>query len=74
MPIKYIGGNPEPVRVAGWIHGVAFVVYVVLMWVALRDRGWSRGEWGRTLAAAFVPFGTFVNDPFLKAKMAQRRR
>ncbi len=73
MPIKYIGGNPGPVRVAGWIHGVAFVAYVATMFLALVGRRWSWGEWGRTFLAALFPFGTFLNDRFLKARAAEGR-
>lgn len=68
MPIKYLAGNPEPVRITGWMHGIAFIAYVVMMWVALRDRGWSPAELARTFAASLVPFGTFMNDPWLKAR------
>ena len=68
MPIKYLAGNPGPVQVTGWIHGVAFIAYVVMMWVALHDRGWRPAELARTFAASLVPFGTFLNDPWLKAR------
>jgi integral membrane protein len=74
MPIKYIGGNPEPVRVAGWIHGVAFIAYVVMMFLAIYGRGWPLREWARTFVAALVPFGTFANDPFLSKKEAATER
>lgn len=74
MPIKYIGGNPTPVLITGWIHGVAFIAYVLLMCAALYGRGWSIVEWGRTLLAAFVPFGTFANDRFLREKETDRTR
>lgn len=68
MPIKYLMGNPEPVRITGWIHGIAFIAYLLMMWVALRDRGWSLSELARTFAASLFPFGTFLNDPWLKAR------
>ena len=71
MPIKYLAGNPEPVRITGWIHGVAFIAYVVMMALALRDRGWTTGEWARTFAASLVPFGTFANDRFLRERERQ---
>jgi len=41
---------------------------VAMMWVALRDRGWRPMDHARTFAAALVPFGTFLNDPWLKAR------
>ena len=68
MPIKYIAGNPAPVTITGWIHGVAFIAYMVMMVLALRGRGWTTGEWARTFAASLVPFGTFANDRFLIAR------
>lgn len=68
MPIKYIGGNPGPVRVAGWIHGIAFLGYVVMMCAALYGRGWTPWEWGRTFVASLLPFGTFVNDRFVRER------
>ncbi len=68
MPIKYLAGNPQPVRVTGWIHGIAFLAYVVMMIVALRGRGWTWTEWMRTFVASLVPFGTVANDRFLRAR------
>lgn len=68
MPIKYLAGNPEPVRIAGWIHGIAFIAYVLTMWIALKGRGWTPWELARTFAAALFPFGTFANDRFLRAR------
>jgi integral membrane protein len=65
MPIKYLAGNPEPVRITGWVHGAAFLAYVLMMVIALRGRGWTPAEWLRTFAASLVPFGTFANDRFL---------
>jgi integral membrane protein len=50
------------------IHGIAFLVYVAVMFFALRGRGFGRREWVRTTVAAFVPFGTFLNDPMLRRK------
>ena len=29
MPLKYAAGNPEPVRIVGWIHGGLFVLYLI---------------------------------------------
>ncbi|GKY88010.1 DUF3817 domain-containing protein [Sinisalibacter aestuarii] len=68
MPIKYGFGNPGWVQLWGPIHGYAFLAYLVLMVVALRGRGWSPGDWLRTTFASFLPFGTFLNDPFLKRR------
>lgn len=68
MPIKYLAGNPVPVQITGWIHGIAFIAYIAMMAVALRDLRWPPRDLARTFAASLVPFGTFANDPFLKER------
>lgn len=68
MPAKYWLGFPALVPPVGAIHGAAFVVYIVAMVVCLWGRGFSAWEWLRTTLASFFPFGTFLNDPFLKRK------
>lgn len=70
MPIKYAMDDPSWVQLWGPIHGYAFLAYIGLMIVALRGRGWNAGDWTRTTLASFLPFGTFVNDPFLKRRHA----
>lgn len=65
MPAKYLAGQPWLVPPVGWIHGIAFILYVLLMVPALWGRRVGPSGWLRTLAAAFVPFGTFANDAWL---------
>jgi integral membrane protein len=71
MPVKYLLGDPLWVQIVGPIHGYAFLAYLVMMVVALRGLGWSVSDWTRTTLASFVPFGTFLNDPFLRRRYAQ---
>lgn len=68
MPAKYWFGFPALVPPVGAFHGAAFVVYIVAMVICLWGRGFSAWEWLRTTLASFFPFGTFLNDPFLKQK------
>ena len=68
MPLKYFFGMPFLISPVGATHGIAFLVYIGAMWVCLRDAEFSPGEWARTAIAAFFPFGTFLNDPFLKRR------
>ncbi len=70
MPMKYLAGDPRLVPPVGMIHGVAFLLYLGVMAVALPGRGFTRGEWIRTFVASLVPLGTFLNDPFLRRKEA----
>jgi integral membrane protein len=71
MPVKYLLDDPLWVQIMGPVHGYAFLAYLAAMIWALRGRGWSAGDWTRTTLASFVPFGTFLNDPFLRRREAQ---
>lgn len=60
MPLKYLAGQPEAVRVVGMAHGILFLAYVWLTVQAALHYGWT---WGRGLVvgvASLLPFGPFV--------------
>jgi len=67
MPMKYLAGDPRLVPPVGMIHGVAFLVYLAVMVAAFWGRGFTATTWIRTTAASFFPFGTFLNDGYLKS-------
>ena len=62
MPLKYLAGRPEAVRVVGMAHGILFIAYVALVFAARRERRWPARTTAWLLAAAFLPFGPFVAD------------
>ena len=68
MPAKYWLGYPALVPPVGMIHGLAFIGYLLAMVICLWGRGFSALDWARTALASFIPFGTFLNDGFLKRK------
>lgn len=72
MPAKYVFGNPDLVPPIGMVHGVAFIIYILAMVMCLSGRGFTPWQWTRTTLAAFVPFGTFLNDPMLKRQQLAR--
>ena len=74
MPLKYIFGMPTAVSIVGMIHGMAFLGYIFVMAITLWGRGWTFKEWARTTIASFFPFGTFINDPFLKRKQVEEEQ
>ena len=67
MPMKYIWGNPEPVRIVGLIHGVLFVAFGFVLAAVSAKEGWSLGFIFNAALASVIPFGTFVFDSKLKA-------
>lgn len=70
MPLKYFFDQPGLVPPTGAIHGGAFIIYLIAMVFALWGKGFTPLEWARTTIASFFPFGTFLNDPFLRRKQA----
>ncbi|VTP89950.1 DUF3817 domain-containing protein [Sphingobacterium daejeonense] len=51
MPLKYFGGIPEAVRVAGSIHGFLVVLFVVLLIACWQTYNWKFGR----VVKYFVP-------------------
>ena len=68
MPLKYLMGMPEVVKVVGWIHGVLFMVYVVVLVVLNVAQRWSYIFFVGAFLASIIPFGTFVLDRELRKK------
>lgn len=59
MPLKYLAGQPEAVRLVGMAHGLLFVLYLLLVLQVSIAHSWS---WRKALLAvvvSVVPFGTF---------------
>lgn len=68
MPLKYIAGYPLATRVAGSVHGFAFLVYVWVVINTVTGGGWRAGEVIRLLVSALIPFGAFFNIGFLRRR------
>lgn len=66
MPLKYIAGNPYPVKVIGMGHGILFIALVILLGLVLQQKSISRAMGMRVFIASFIPFGTFIVDAKLK--------
>lgn len=62
MPLKYLAGQPEAVKVVGWAHGALFVLYVGAVLQAALAHGWGVGRLLAFLVASVLPFGPFVAD------------
>ena len=71
MPMKYFMGMPEVVKVVGWIHGVLFMVYVVVLILVEFKYRWSFLFFVGAMAASVIPFGTFILDKQIKKKEPQ---
>lgn len=62
MPLKYMAGIPEAVKIAGSIHGFLFVGFMVALAQVWRTEKWSIKKVAIAFILSLVPFGTFYLD------------
>ena len=62
MPLKYLAGYPQPVRMVGMAHGVLFILYVVILVQVVFEYSWGWKKFFQALIASVIPFGTFIAD------------
>ena len=66
MPLKYFAGFPLAVTIAGGLHGILFITFVIL---AREVKSSYKKDWkwlGKALLASVIPFGTFYMDKYWK--------
>jgi len=59
MPLKYIAGMPEYVKVLGMIHGVLVLVYVAYIFLMMHKENLPAIKALYAFLLSLVPFGTF---------------
>jgi integral membrane protein len=62
MPLKYLAGLPQAVKVVGMAHGVLFVLFLVLLIQVTIEKGWSFKKSFLSFFSSLIPFGTFYAD------------
>jgi len=74
MPQKWIGGNEEAIKIPGWIHGILFILFCGALFLAWKPAGWSVKTCAKIFAAALLPFGPFVIEPWLRREDRRVRK
>jgi integral membrane protein len=59
MPLKYLAGQPEMVRITGMAHGILFMAYIPLVLYVMAERDWPIKKAALAMLASLIPFGTF---------------
>lgn len=62
MPLKYIFDYPLLVTIIGYIHGVLFMLYVLVIILVTIALKWSFSKTFLALLASVIPFGPFLFD------------
>lgn len=60
MPLKYLLGLPQAVRVVGMLHGVLFILYAFFVVEALSSGRFTLRTAALAMLASVLPFGPFV--------------
>jgi integral membrane protein len=68
MPLKYFFNIPDAVKYFGWIHGLLFLVFFVILVIAAIKYRWSLVRIGIYLIGSVLPFVPFYLDKKLKAE------
>ncbi|MDR7317214.1 DUF3817 domain-containing protein [Brevibacillus nitrificans] len=66
MPLKYWLDVPVAVKVAGSLHGLFFVLYILALAHVTFQKRWSILKVAGAFIASLLPFGNFVLDARLK--------
>ena len=66
MPLKYMAGEPMPVKIVGWIHGLLFIAFLIQLYRVQSAYRWPLKKTALGILAAFLPFGTWIFDAQLK--------
>jgi len=70
MPLKYMAGMPEAVRVVGMAHGVLFVAFVAALAMAWIARRWSVWRVASLFVLSMIPLGALAIEHQLRAEGA----
>ena len=62
VPLKYLGGDEQYVKLLGMPHGILFVSYIVFAFLIKENENWEIKDLGIVLLASILPFGTFYVD------------
>ena len=62
MPLKYMMGLPQAVKVMGALHGALFILYLISLIETKIEFDWSYKRVAILIVASLLPFGTFYTD------------
>ena len=68
MPLKYIWDIPEWVKIIGMVHGVLFVIFIVMIFLMIQKKVFSLTNGIIAFLLSIVPLGTFFLHKLLNEK------
>ena len=71
MPLKYLAGLPQAVKIVGWLHGLLFVAFCAALLHTTIVARWPLTRAALVFIASLIPFGPFLIDPRMKSYAAE---
>jgi integral membrane protein len=71
MPLKYFADSPGFVAVIAPIHGVLYMVYLVVTFQLAMQQRWSLGRMVLLMLAGTIPFLSFVAERWATAHVRE---
>jgi integral membrane protein len=71
MPLKYFFDMPLAVRLAGWAHGVLFMLYGLFLLLCWIRHKWSFGRVAWYFLASLLPVLPFIVEKNLRKEYRQ---
>jgi integral membrane protein len=62
MPLKYIWGQPQAVKVVGMLHGILFVIFCAALLYVMIVARWPLSRGALVFLASIIPFGPWLVD------------
>jgi integral membrane protein len=64
MPLRTYADMPKAVTIGGYIHGVLFIAYCVILAITMHKLKWSFTKGLFAFILSLIPFGTFWLNRF----------
>ncbi|HLQ98864.1 MAG TPA: DUF3817 domain-containing protein [Sphingobacterium sp.] len=72
MPLKYFADMPMAVRIAGTVHGVLVVAFVILLVLCWQEFKWSLGRVIKYFILSLIPIVSFWVEIDLKKEIRRQ--
>ena len=59
MPLKYYADMPMAVKIVGYLHGILFITYCILLVLVMQKMKWSLLKGFLAFVLSIIPCGTF---------------
>jgi integral membrane protein len=73
MPLKYIWGEPQAVKIVGMIHGVLFCLFCAALLDAMLTQKWKLKPPFWIFVASLVPFAPIWVELWLKKQTPRKK-